>query len=81
MESRTGGYQDSEEDIVKFGKFDYSQFGELELRCYILIKAGMVSMTELQEVYTLDEMLKLYALYSMQLDIEKGRADELERRS
>ena len=41
----------------------------------------MVSMTELQEVYTLDEMLKLYALYEMQLDIEKGRADELERRS
>ena len=41
----------------------------------------MVSMTELQEVYTLDEMLKLYALYSMQLDIEKGSADELERRS
>lgn len=38
-------------------------------------------MTELQEVYTLDEMLKLYALYSMQLDIEKGRSDELERRS
>lgn len=38
-------------------------------------------MTELQEVYTLDEMLKLYALYSMQLDIEKERADELERRS
>lgn len=46
----------------------------------MLIKAGMVSMIELQEVYTLDEMLKLYALYMMQLDIEKGRADELERR-
>lgn len=41
----------------------------------------MVSMTELQEVYTLDEMLKLYALYEMQLDIEKGRTDELERRA
>ena len=38
-------------------------------------------MTELQETYTLDQMLKLYALYMMQLDIEKGRADELERRS
>lgn len=38
-------------------------------------------MTELQEVYTLDEMLKLYALYEMQLDIERGRANELERRS
>lgn len=41
----------------------------------------MASMTELQEVYTLDEMLKLYALYEMQLDIERGRADEIERRS
>ena len=38
-------------------------------------------MTELQEVYTLDEMLKLYALYEMQTDIERGRAEELERRS
>lgn len=76
-----GGRENAAEDIVKYGKFDYSQFSELELRCYILIKAGMVSMTELQEVYTLDEMLKLYALYEMQLDIEKGRADELERRT
>ena len=38
-------------------------------------------MFELQNVYTLDEMLKLYALYEMELDIEKGRADELERRT
>lgn len=38
-------------------------------------------MYELQEVYTLDEMLKLYALYEMEIDIEKGRADELERRA
>lgn len=38
-------------------------------------------MTELKEVYTLDEMLKLYALYEMQLDIEKGKVDELERRN
>lgn len=37
-------------------------------------------MEELQEVYTLDQALKLYALYEMELDIEKGRADELERR-
>lgn len=38
-------------------------------------------MTELKEVYTLDEMLKLYALYQMQADIEKGRAEEIGRRS
>lgn len=38
-------------------------------------------MYELQEVYTLDEALKLYALYEMELDVKKGRADELERRT
>ncbi len=38
-------------------------------------------MYELQEVYTLDQALKLYALYEMELDIEKGRADEMERRA
>lgn len=38
-------------------------------------------MYELQNVYTLDEALKLYALYEMELDVEKGRADELERRT
>ena len=38
-------------------------------------------MFELQEIYTLDQMLKLYALYEMGQDIEKGRAEELERRT
>ena len=38
-------------------------------------------MYELQEVYTLDEALKLYALYVIELDVEQGRADELERRT
>ncbi len=38
-------------------------------------------MYELQEVYTLDEALKLYALYEMDLDVQKGRTDELERRA
>ena len=52
----------------------------MELRCYILIKAGIASMQELKEYYTLDA-LKLYALYLMERDVEKGRADELERRS
>lgn len=66
---------------MKYGNFDYAEFSELELRCYILVKAGIASMAELKETYTLDEMLKLYALYEMQLDIEKGRADELERGS
>jgi hypothetical protein len=52
----------------------------LELRCYILIKARVASMYELKNVYTLDEALKLYSLYQMGIDIEKGRANELERR-
>ena len=51
------------------------------MRCYILIKARLASMYELQEIYTLDQALKLYALHEMELDIEKGRADELERRA
>lgn len=46
---------------------------------YILIKAQLASMYELQNVYTLDEALKLYALYQMELDIEKGHADELKK--
>lgn len=35
-------------------------------------------MSELKETYTLDEALKLYALYEMELDVERGRAAELE---
>ncbi len=38
-------------------------------------------MYELQNIYTLDQVLKLYALYEMELDIEKGKAAELERRT
>ncbi len=48
---------------------------------YVLIKSRMASMEELKTCYTLDEALKLYALYEMGVDIDKGRADELERRS
>ena len=46
---------------------------------YILIKARLASMWELKNVYTLDEALKLYALYDMELDIEKGHSDDMER--
>ena len=48
---------------------------------YVLINAQKASMAELQSVYTLDQALKLYAIHEMGLDIEKGRADELERRN
>lgn len=44
---------------------------------YILIKAKIASKFELEEYYTLDEALKLYALYQMDIDIEKAHSDEL----
>lgn len=47
------------------------------MRMYVLIKARMASKAELETVYTLDEALKLYALYSMDADIERGQAEEL----
>lgn len=57
--------------------FDHTQFNELELRMYILIKAKIASKFELEEYYTLDEALKLYALYEMDLDIEKAHNQEM----
>ena len=44
---------------------------------YTLIEARLASMTELKHVYTLDEALKLYALYQMEKSIEKGQAEEI----
>ena len=43
---------------------------------YTLIKAGLASKMELEEYYDLDEALKLYALYSMDKDIERAVLDE-----
>ena len=43
---------------------------------YVLIKARLASKLELETVYTLDEALKLYALYCMELDVERCRADD-----
>ena len=48
---------------------------------YTLIKARLASMHELKEVYTLDEALKLYSLYSMDLDIERAKYDEMKEGS
>ncbi len=39
---------------------------------YVLIQNNKASMMELEEYYTLDEALKLYALMSMRSDIEAG---------
>nr|DAO80798.1 MAG TPA: hypothetical protein [Caudoviricetes sp.] len=46
---------------------------------YVMIKAKIASMYELKGVYTLDEALKLYALYKMEKDIETAKAEELRR--
>ena len=51
------------------------------MRMYILIKARLVSKLDLETVYTLDEALKLYALYCMDMDIERGHAEELKQQS
>ena len=44
---------------------------------YMLIKEGLASKTELETDYTLDEALKLYALYQMDQDIQRCQAEEL----
>lgn len=44
---------------------------------YILIKAQLASKFELEEYYTLDEALKLFALYQMDLDIQRGKDEDL----
>jgi len=49
------------------------------MRMYILIKARLASKTELDTAYTLDEALKLYALYRMDQDIELAQAEEMKR--
>jgi len=51
------------------------------MRMYILIKARLASKLELETVYTLDEALKLYALYNMEQDIERGRVADAEKES
>ena len=47
------------------------------MRMYILIKERLCSKYELETVYTLDEALKLFALYQMQKDIEVAQALEM----
>lgn len=50
------------------------------MRMYILIKARLASKFELESWYTLDEALKLYALYQRDIDIQAIQADELKER-
>lgn len=48
---------------------------------YTLIKARLATMAELKSVYTLDEALKLYALYQMEKDVERIQAEESRRKN
>lgn len=42
----------------------------------MLIKAGLASMWELKNCYTLSEALKLYALWEMEQDITAAQMEE-----
>ena len=46
---------------------------------YALIGAKITTKWELENVYTLDEALKLYALWCMSQDIEKFKMDEVSK--
>ena len=46
---------------------------------YTLIKAGLASKWELGTCYSLDEALKLYALYIRDMDIQQMQAEEIRR--
>jgi hypothetical protein len=48
---------------------------------YVLIKSRLASMTELHNAYTLDDALKLYALWEMDHDIEAAQSAEMKRKS
>ena len=48
---------------------------------YLLIGMKVASKFELEAYYTLDEALKLYALWRMQQDIEAIQADELKKKT
>ena len=71
------GGEDDGSGPERYGDLDLSGFTELELRMYILIKARLASMWELKNCYTLDEALKLYALYRMEQDVEAGRVEDM----
>lgn len=51
------------------------------MRMYILIKSRLASKAELENDYTLDEALKLYALHMMDTDIERGRTEDLKHQA
>lgn len=51
------------------------------MKMYRLVMAGHASRFELEEYYTLDEALKLYALWSMDRDIEHAMLEESKKKN
>jgi len=51
----------------------------LEFRLWTLVGVKLASKWELEEVYTLDDALKLYALWRMTQDIQAIEADKLKK--
>ena len=47
---------------------------------YTLVRMKLASMKELKTCYTLDEALKLYALWRMTQDIEAARAEDMKEK-
>ena len=64
--------------MTRYGDFDSSKFSELELRMYVLIQSNLASKMELEEYYTLDEALKLYALHQMSEDIKRIQLEDID---
>ena len=48
---------------------------------YILIKARLASKYELENWYTLDEALKLYALHKMDQDMQNAEMEKIASRN
>ena len=48
---------------------------------YILIRQGMASKFELDNCYTLEQALKLYALWKMGQDIESAQVAEMQAKN
>ena len=71
----------SGDSVERYGHLDLTQFNELELRLYTLIKSKYASKWELETCYTLNEALKLYALYTMDADIERAQAEEMKNKA
>lgn len=51
------------------------------MRMYLLMKNQLASKSELEEYFTLDEALKLYALFIMEIDTKAAMQEEMERRN